>query len=63
MRSGRVNFEMDENKKCENICECFNCGSAVDCGGTCTNCEECVTREKAKKGCPDYNLNNTEAAN
>ena len=50
-------FVMDPSKKCEGNCQCFKCTQAVDAGGTCTNCEECIGREKAKKGdCPDCAL-------
>ena len=43
-------FVMDPSKKCEGNCQCFKCTQAVDAGGTCTNCEECIGRERARKG-------------
>ena len=48
-----MSFVMDENKKCEKICVCFKCTQAVDAGGTCRNCEDCIARENAKGECSE----------
>lgn len=37
-------------EKCKE-CVCFTCGTAVDAGGECTNCEECIKRENAITEC------------